>query len=224
MRPIALYPRLIASIVLVVWGAEFLPRLIRYPDHVVSWIGALMMLAGTILAIRTVYMASRGAIAVGITFLLFTALYAWNMHYYFDSQRGSGTGPSADAYVAPALLLSLGIFFSVFFRYLYSKGAAAPPRPSTADTHENQAPLEIVRKTPDEPPHVQASTSTLTPLLRLALLACSAAVALVAARLLGVEDGATRAQVFLGVLVFGCLATGLISEETLIKIFPWQKK
>lgn len=221
MRSFFFYAILTASVILIVWGAEYITILLHYPNRPAAWIGLIMMVSGTVLAGVTSYKASKGAVLVGSALLLFTGVYAWNLHYYFDPARNPLGRPPNDFYFAPGTLLILGIFFSAFFRYFYTRRTTlrAHSRPAhglTAPTPQRSR--ETGSKSSQQPMH-----GYLTPLLRLTLLACSVALALLAADLLGVKDGGTKAQVFLGVLVFGCLSTGLISEETLTKIIPWKK-
>jgi hypothetical protein len=204
------YLKLIVSIGLIVWGCEFLTGLVNRPDVLSNWLGPVMIVAGTVLGIYLCYIHRRGASFVGVVLLLFVGLYAWNLSYWYDPTRvPDGMGPPGAFFVAPAVLTLLGVFFLVFFRYLYS----VDERPT-----EKATPAA-----PSLPPENQQPTIRSAPWHRLLLLVCAVAVALIAGSLSGVEEAVPRTQIILTVLVLGCLAAGLITEKTLIKIIPWKK-
>lgn len=224
MQKFVFYLKLAAAVVLVFWGGSSLLGLVNNPEKVDFWIEPLMIVPGIALAAWTIYTARKGALLVGAAFLAITAMYAWNMQYFFDPERiPEGWTPEWDLYVEPSLFLILGIFFSVFFRYLYPKEAPIGPVPTSDVKLEGQAPSVAQESIRSAEHGAKPSTARLAPVIvRLTLLACSAGLALVPAKLLGVE-GTAGAQVFIVVFVVGCLATGLISEETLTKIIQWKK-
>jgi hypothetical protein len=117
------------------------------------------------------------------------------------------------------VLIVVGVFFVAFSRYLYPVTELSKPA-----SGEKSALGDKIAATP-EPAQLQAAprAAIVTPWYRLFLLTCSAGVALLAGRLAGIADSGARAQVVIFVLVLGCLATGLISEQTLTKIVPWKK-
>jgi hypothetical protein len=212
-----LYIPIIAAAILIIWGTEYLPGFVYHPQ-LSSSIGPLMILSGAALGSLVAYTRRKGAALLGSMLLIFAAVWVWNLHYYFDPSRvPNGSGPPPNFYASPATLIILGIFFTVFFRYLYPTGTLAgkvPTKPSPLDRAHIESPPE---------PAPTAITREKTPLYRLALLACSAGLAVFAGRLAGINEPAERAQIIISILVFGCLATGLISEETLVKIIPWKK-
>lgn len=221
-----MYATLALGVGAVVWGAEFLPGLLAWPGRPLGWLGLALIVAGVLAATATAYVARRGAMAVGVAFLVVTALYAWNMHYWYDPTRVGAFRPSWDFYLAPGLMLALGVFFAVFFRYLYPATATATAPGAKAQAMPGQPRATRGTAAPASRKSGAARTSSMeirVPLVRLALLAVSVVLALGASRLIGVDDGASRVQVFLGVLVLGCVAAGVISEETLVKIIPWKK-
>lgn len=256
---------------LVIWGAEFLPRIASRPGAAASWIGPALILAGTAIGARAAYAHRKGAPLMGVILLIGASLWAWNLQFYFDPDRvPGGGGPPPGLYLAPATLIALGVFFLVFFRYLYpeppareepvhpgapyggapepgtgsapesparkgSGGEEAPAGPSGVEedrgADEPPAPrtpaLEAEARAPgpaaadDGPTGSRAGREGAGPWYRLALLAAVAVLALVVARASGLEDPG-RSQVTILVLVLGSLATGLISEDTLVKLLPWR--
>lgn len=216
-QQIYIYLKLIISIVLIVWGCEFLTGLVNRPDILTNWLGPVMILSGTAYAGITCYQHRNGASFVGIILLFFVGVYAWNLSYWYDPSRvPEGAGPPAVFLVAPALLLLLGVFFSVFFRYLYPKEKQVTAKETEKTTSGTGSP------TSEEP---QALDFQSTSGYRLLLLMCAVALAIGAGYLSGVEESIQRTQIILTVLVLGSVATGLITEKTLIKIISlWKSK
>lgn len=216
MNSFKLYLQLIVAVVFVAWGSDLLPRAISRPQLASSWLGILMMLGGSVLAARACYLARRGALFVGIVFLAFAALWAWNLHYWFDTSRNPAGSAPIVLLIPPVVLILLGIIFAVFFRYVYPVEVAAAEYP--AQPPEN-APRDsgITRRR-------KFRARSVTPWYRLLFLACSTALALVCVRLAGVSESSDRTQIVILVVVLGSVATGLISEETLTKILPWHKE
>lgn len=215
-QKIVFYLKLIVSLVLIVWGCEFLTALMNRPDLLRNWLGPVMIISGSAYAGYICYQQRKGAPFVGITLLFFVGVYAWNLSVWYDPSRvPEATGPPADFLVAPAVLLLLGIFFSVFFRYLYPK-----EKQVTAEETKKSVP-GTEHPSPKEP---QALDLQSTSWYRLLLLMVAVALAIGAGYLSGVEDSAQRTQIILTVLVLGSVATGLITEKTLIKIISSWKK
>lgn len=215
-QQIVFYLKLIFSLVLIVWGCEFLTGLVNRPDLISNWLGPVMIITGSAYAGFTCYKHQKGAPFVGITLLFFVGVYAWNLSYWYDSSRISGgAGPPVAFLVAPVVLLLLGVFFSVFFRYLYPKEKQVTAKETKKSVPGTEPP------SPEEP---QALDIQSTSWYRLLLLMVAVALAIGAGYLSGVEDSAQRTQIILTVLVLGSVATGLITENTLIKIISSWKK
>jgi hypothetical protein len=215
-QQIVFYLKLIVSLSLIVWGCEFLTGLVNQPDLLRNWLGPVMIISGTAIAGFTCYKNQKGAPFVGLVLLFFVGVYAWNLSYWYDPTRVSGgTGPPADFLVAPALLLLLGVFFSVFFRYLYPKEKPVTAKESKESVSSTEPP------TPKEPNTLEFQS---TSWYRLLLLLFAVGLAIGAGYLSGVEESVQRTQIILTVLVLGSVATGLITEKTLIKIISSWKK
>ena len=218
MSSLKLYFQLLVSAVLIVWGCEYLSRLAHRPELAISWIGPVMIVGGAAIGARAAYVGRKGASVLGFVLLLFAAVWAWNLHYYWDPARFSrGSGPPSSFFLAPAVLIFLGTLFVAFFRYLYPGQAISKHSVGKPSAAGEIGPIEA---------HLLSlkKTGAGTPWYRLFLLACSAGLALLAGHLTGIEDAEQRARVIILVLILGCVATGLISEGTLTKLIPWKKE
>ncbi len=182
-----------------------------------------MIVGGTAISAREVYVARKGGAIVGVLLLAVAALWARNLHYYWvATYNNAAPGAPFRLLVSPVVLIVLGVFFAAFFRYLYPLTEFSKPT-----SREASAPSDKILGEPvtPEPAQLQSAprSAIVTPWYRLFLLTCSVGVALLAGYLAGIADSVARAQVVIFVLVLGCLATGLISEQTLTKIIPWKK-
>lgn len=207
-----LYPLLTGSAGLIIWGCEYISQILRRPELAVSWLGVVLLVVGTLLGMWTCYVARRGAVFLGVLLLAGAGAWAWNARPYFDPERvPGGVGPPLSSYVAVTVLILLGVLFAAFFRYLYPRDRSTRARLPKAEPRGGE---------PEIPP---TARSRGTPWYRLGLLVAAAAVAIAVGRVSGIEDPG-RTQLTIIVLVLGCLATGLISEETLVKLVPGRKE
>jgi hypothetical protein len=229
MKHLNLLVQVLVGDALIIWGCEYLPRLVSRPESAQNWIGALMIIAGFLLAARICYIQGRGGVLAGIPLLMFASIWVWNMHYYFDPARGPGKGPSLSFYPSPIVLILTGVFFSVFFRYLYrdresqpETQASKPLRPAIeASAGPSQESATVGASGKRKSASVRQRPS---PWYRLGFLAVSALLGVGVGVLPGVRESERRIEVILTVMILGCVATGLISEKTLVKILPWKSK
>jgi hypothetical protein len=219
MRSWKLYVQLVVAAATILWGSNYLGRLTYRPELLISWLSVALILIGVALGAWAAYSARRGAGVLGAVLLLFSIYWIWNIHYLYDPRRAPPGDVPINMYLGPGVLIALGVFFCVFFRYLY-----ALPGQSTERLAPAAAPGRPTGSSGAAAPATHVHRTLLTPWYRLLLLGCSAGLALLVATFAGVSDSAHRTEIIISVLVLGCLATGLISEETLTKIVPWKGK
>jgi len=217
MKKLNFVVQALVGVGLIVWGCEFLPGVITKPQILHNWAGVVLILAGILIAARICYVERSGGLLVGIPLLGFASLWAWNLHYYFDASRvKGGKGPPASFYASPTLLILLGVVFAVFFRYLYP---TKPPMavPGVVDTGTAAKPATKGLR-------AEPGSDQRRPWHRLAMVAASALLGIIVSTLSRVQDSEARTKVMLTVMILGCVATGIISEKTLVKIFPWKSQ
>jgi len=196
---------------LVVWGSNYLPRLFYGPARQ-PWLGPLLMACGVLLSWYACVKVRKLALPLGIAFIGFAGLWLWNMQFALDPSRNPpGYQPDLSNWIVPAVcLIVIGTFFCVFFRYL--KPSAASPEPAVAP-----GPSPTAEKDPFE----RAQGTTVW--YRLAMLGCSVVIAAAASWLVGSDHAEERTKIFLGVLAFGAVATGLVRETTLAGLLSKSK-
>ena len=209
-KSLIFYLQLIISAVLILWGLESSGKVFTHPELMSSWSKFLFVIIGIIIGARACYVKGKGAIILGLTLLVFAGIYLWNMQYYFGYENITKTDILRIFGIPLAVLIIFGVFFSVFFRYLYS------------NENLSKAKLDNEKITSTETLKNE-KTESKNPWVRLILLAASAGLALLVGFLSGIEEPVGRTKIIMSVLILGCVATGLISENILSKISSWLK-
>ncbi len=216
------YLQLIISVVFILWGLEKSGRVFIHPELISSWSWLFFVIVGGIIGARACYYEHKGEILLGIVLLFFAGVYLWNMQYYFGEPTITKSDILRSFGIPLTVLIFFGVVFSVFFRYFY------PARNLSKKKNEKEnLGKDILQPKSSKILSVESSDAKKkdfkNPWVRLILLAFSAGLALLVGNLSGVEEPAGRTKIIISVLILGCVATGLISENTLTKISSWIK-